>query len=132
MAEPGAELDRSQSAAGDDLEALRARLDHIDNSLLDLLRRRIECCVEIAHVKRENGVSMMQPHRIGLVQRRAACYGKEHGIDRDFLRRVYDLIIGETCRIEDLVIDEAWRTPPALSTEPPSRGGEGQLPCARF
>ena len=30
-----------------------------------------------------------------------------HGIDREFLRRLYDLIIGETCRVEDLVIAEA-------------------------
>ena len=131
MAEAGTEQDRSRSAAGDDLDALRARLDRIDESLLDLLRRRIECCVEIAHVKRENGVPMMQPHRIGLVQRRAACYGKEHGLNLDFLRRVYDLIIDETCRVEDLVINDDRATQPALFAGPPGHGGEGQLPCAR-
>ncbi|QIZ38821.1 chorismate mutase family protein [Saccharopolyspora sp. ASAGF58] len=86
------------------LEALRADLDGIDLRLLDVLRERIELCVRIAEHKREHGVPMMQPHRIGVVQQRAADYGAEHGIDQAFLRALYDLVIGETCRVEDLVI----------------------------
>ena len=90
--------------APDALEALRAKLDAIDVVLLDTLRRRIGVCVDIAVHKREHDVPMMQPHRIGIVQRRAADYGLEHGIDLDFLRNLYDLIIAETCRVEDEVI----------------------------
>lgn len=92
---------------GDTIEAMRARLDAVDVTLLDTLRRRIGVCVEIAVHKREHGIPMMQPHRIGLVQRRAAEYGTEHGIDLEFLRRLYDLIIAETCRVEDEVIGAA-------------------------
>jgi chorismate mutase-like protein len=88
----------------DDLASLRNELDRIDEDLLDRIRRRIGCCVEIAHVKRMQGVPMMQPGRIGVVQDRAARYGELHGIDRDFLRRLYDLIIAETCRVEELVM----------------------------
>jgi chorismate mutase-like protein len=88
----------------DDLAALRSRLDDIDARLLECLRERIFCCVEIADVKRRDDVAMMQPHRIAVVQQRAARYGAEHGIDAEFLRRLYDLIIAETCRVEDLVI----------------------------
>lgn len=90
----------------DALEELRARLGLIDESLLDQLRRRIECCMQIARVKKAHGVPMMQPHRIGVAQDRAAEYGKEHGISQEFLRRLYDLIIEETCRIEELVMQE--------------------------
>lgn len=90
------------SAAG--IEELREKLDRIDERFLEELRARIETCVEIAHFKREHGVPMMQPHRIGIVQERAARFGEENGIDRDFLRRLYELIIEETCRVEDLVI----------------------------
>jgi chorismate mutase-like protein len=88
----------------DELALLRHDLDRMDEELLDLIRRRIGCCVEIAHVKRAHGVPMMQPARIGVVQDRAARYGERHGIDQDFLRRLYDLIITETCRVEELVI----------------------------
>jgi chorismate mutase len=94
-------------AAAEDLERLRAQLDALDRVLLDAVRDRIRCCVLIADVKRRHDVPMMQPHRIGIVQQRAASYAAEHGIDAKFLQRLYDLIIDETCRVEDLVIADA-------------------------
>ncbi|MFI8995040.1 chorismate mutase family protein [Streptomyces sp. NPDC053542] len=90
--------------ASDTLEALRAELDATDTRLRDALRERIEICVRIAEHKRQHGIPMMQPHRIGAVQDRAARFAEEHGIDQTFIRRFYDLIITETCRVEDLVI----------------------------
>ncbi|MGC5343917.1 chorismate mutase family protein [Streptomyces sp. DT24] len=89
------------------IEILRAQLDAIDERFLQELRARIEKCVQIGHFKREHDVPMMQPHRIGIVQERAAVFGEQHGINKDFLRRLYDLIIEETCRVEDLVIGKA-------------------------
>ncbi len=86
------------------LDELRARLDRIDAELLDKIRDRIECCVEIARYKRAHGVPMMQPHRIDIVHRRAAGYGATHGVDQTILRRLYELIIEETCRVEDEII----------------------------
>jgi chorismate mutase len=91
-------------AAAEDLERLRAQLDALDRVLLATVRDRIRCCVRIADVKRRHAVPMMQPHRIAIVQQRAASYAAEHGLDAEFLQRLYDLIIDETCRVEDLVI----------------------------
>ena len=92
---------------GASLESLRRDLDRIDERLLGLLGARIDCCVQIAHVKHRDGVPMMQPHRIGIVQERAARYAAAHDIDSLFLFRLYDLIIGETCRVENAVMFEA-------------------------
>jgi chorismate mutase-like protein len=94
-------------AAAEELERLRAQLDALDQVLLDTVRDRIRCCVRIADVKRRHAVPMMQPHRIAIVQERAASYAAEQGIDATFLQRLYDLIIDETCRVEDLVIADA-------------------------
>jgi 4-amino-4-deoxychorismate mutase len=90
--------------AAEDLERLRAQLDVLDRVLLDTVRDRIRCCLRIADVKRRHRVPMMQPHRIAIVQQRAASYAAKHGIDATFLGRLYDLILDETCRVEDLVI----------------------------
>lgn len=89
------------------LAGLRDELDRIDLQLLDTLKARMDVCVRIAEYKREHAVPMMQPHRIGVVHERAARYGAENGVDQAFLRRLYELIIEETCRVEDLVIDSA-------------------------
>ena len=91
-------------AGAEQLERLRAQLDALDQDLLDTVRDRIRCCVRIAEVKRRHGVAMMQPHRIAIVHDRAAAYAAAHGVDPEFLDRLYDLIIDETCRVEDLVI----------------------------
>jgi chorismate mutase len=100
-----------ESLAGQaSLEDLRAKLDRIDARLLEQVRDRINCCLEIAEYKRVHGVAMMQPHRIAFVQERAARYGAEHGIDGDFLRGLYELIIAETCRVEDLAMAQPGRT----------------------
>jgi chorismate mutase len=47
---------------------------------------------------------MMQPHRIGVVQARAAAFAAEHGLSPAFLHALYELIITETCRLEDEII----------------------------
>ncbi|MUM17236.1 chorismate mutase family protein [Mycobacterium sp. CBMA271] len=86
------------------LQVLRDELDAIDVQFLDALRRRIECCVRIAECKTDTGVAMMQPQRITFVKERAARFGVQHGIDQSFLDSLYDLIIGETCRVESVVM----------------------------
>ncbi|WP_435923425.1 chorismate mutase family protein [Paenibacillus sp. DYY-L-2] len=88
------------------LERLRSDLDRIDEKLLDTLKARLECCVQIGLYKRDNNIPMMQPNRVNFVQERAARFAAENGISPDFLRGLYDLIISETCRVEDIVIGE--------------------------
>ena len=94
-------------SAPKELERLRALLDELDQVLRDTVRDRILCCVRIAEVKRRHDVPMMQPHRIAHVHERAAAYAAQNGLDAAFLSRLYDLIIDETCRIEELVMAEA-------------------------
>lgn len=86
------------------LTAMRAELDQIDARLLAAVRDRLDICVRIAEHKRAYAVPMMQPQRIGVVHDRAAKFGAEHGVDEDFLHHLYDLLIAEACRVEDLVI----------------------------
>lgn len=86
------------------LERLRAELDAIDGRLLEDIRARIDVCVRIAEVKRRRNIPMMQPQRVGLVQARAERFARANGLSPDFLRKLYDVMIAETCRVEDDVI----------------------------
>ena len=89
----------------DTLAMLRAELDRIDVEFLASLGARVAVCRSIAHYKRQHAVPMMQPHRIGVVQQRAARFAEATDLDPTFMKQLYDLIIAETCRIEDLIID---------------------------
>ena len=86
------------------LQALRDELDALDRTLLETLRQRLDCCCRIGLHKRDHAIPMMQPHRIGVVQARAAAFAAQHGMSPAFLRAIYELIITETCRLEDEII----------------------------
>ncbi|MFH8841807.1 4-amino-4-deoxychorismate mutase CmlD [Streptomyces sp. NPDC017868] len=87
-----------------ELGLLRAELDALDGTLLDTVRRRIDLGVRIARYKSRHGVPMMQPGRVSLVKERAARYAADHGLEETFLVNLYDAIITEMCRVEDLVM----------------------------
>lgn len=91
----------------DPLQGLRAELDALDNQLVITLAKRLQQCDLIARVKREHGIPMMQPHRIDYVRERCAALGRAHDVSPDFIVDIYKLIIAETCRREDLIIDSA-------------------------
>lgn len=90
-----------------ELEDLRAELDGIDERLLDDVRARIEVCARIAAVKQRYAIPVMQPQRVGAVHAHARTYALDHRLSPSFLRDLYDLLIAETCRIEDRIVAEA-------------------------
>jgi chorismate mutase len=100
-----------------DLAELREILDHIDARLLSNIEERLRCCEQIARYKREFAIPMMAPARIGVVHDRARSFAMDHDIREAFLRDIYDLIITETCRIEDGIIDGS-----AFSADPSIKG----------
>jgi 4-amino-4-deoxychorismate mutase len=87
------------------LETLRAELDRVDSKLVETLGRRFQICCEIARVKQAEQIPMMQTDRISLVKKRAAEIGQGLGIREDFIEKLYDLVIGEACRLEQEIID---------------------------
>ncbi|MFR9753669.1 chorismate mutase [Nocardia sp. 004] len=79
----------------------RAKLDELDDSILALLSARLRVCLEIADLKTQAEIDMMQPHRIDVVLGRARTAAEEYDVDADFLVGVYKGIIDGTCRAEE-------------------------------
>jgi chorismate mutase-like protein len=86
------------------LQVLRQQLDDVDAQLVELLGRRFQICRRIAAVKQEQAIPMMQTDRIALVKQRTATLAAAHGVSEQFIGRLYDLIIGEACRLEDQIM----------------------------
>ncbi|MDS1116847.1 chorismate mutase family protein [Gordonia westfalica] len=87
-----------------ELADLRIELDKIDNRLLEDVRDRIEVCTRVAYLKERYGIPVMQPGRVGTVHDHAHRFALEHGLSPQFLHDLYDLMIAETCRVEDLIV----------------------------
>ncbi|WP_199233324.1 chorismate mutase family protein [Rhodococcus sp. SMB37] len=94
------------------LAALRVELDRIDRALLDDVRDRLALCTRVAELKQQHDIAVLQPGRMQLVQRRARDYADRHGLSAEFVRELYDLLIGEACRVEDLIVAGSESTAP--------------------
>lgn len=88
-----------------DLENLRAELDEIDSALLTTVHARLEVCVRIGYLKKEADIAVVQPARTGQVHERARNFANAHGLSPDFFNTLYKILIAETCRLEEQIIN---------------------------
>jgi chorismate mutase-like protein len=93
----------------DHLQALRGQLNEVDKAIVDSLAQRMAICREVAKVKLEHDVAMMQPEWVNLVKERTAGRGAELGLDAEFVRDLYERIIREACRVEDEIMLQPGR-----------------------
>jgi 4-amino-4-deoxychorismate mutase len=98
------------------LDGFRAEINQVDEQLLALLRRRLEICVAIAGVKRDHGIPMMQEDRVAEVRARFSALAEGNGLTSSFAQHLYDVILAEACRVEDVIM--APDSPVPLSVQP--------------
>ena len=99
------------SANSTALDDLRGEIDSIDESLLELLDRRMRACLAVAEIKRDQDIPMMAPDRLEAVRARCVEFAKAHDLNPGYLTDVFDVVTGESCRGEDQVIDGAGARP---------------------
>jgi 4-amino-4-deoxychorismate mutase len=90
---------------GSALEQCRERLDELDTKLVEVIAERMQLCSEIARIKREGQIPMMQPDRLAHVRAKSVAEGRMRGLDEGFVHRLIDVLVQESCRLEDLIID---------------------------
>ena len=83
-----------------DLSHFRARIDRIDDQIVDLLAQRFAIGREVAEFKLRHDIPVVLPERITQVKQRCAERGAHQGLDSSFLLALYDRIIERTCDIE--------------------------------
>ncbi|MDJ0838632.1 MAG: chorismate mutase [Acidobacteriota bacterium] len=88
-----------------DMQSFRTRIDALDTRIVALLAERLDICREVAIYKSREGIPMMQPDRIRQIKERFAAQAERHNLNPAFLDQLYDVIIGESCRLEDIIID---------------------------
>ena len=92
-----------------ELDALRTEIDAVDEELVRALARRFAIVSRVAEYKARTGTPMMQSDRVREVGERSAALARDHGLDPAMVRRLFELLIEETCAFEDRRIAEAAR-----------------------
>lgn len=81
-----------------ELEALRAKLDSIDDELLDVLAERAAVVTEIWAWKQAHGVERIDPERERALRERLLSRAEAVGLSREAIERVLAHIIGQPLR----------------------------------
>ncbi|KST68520.1 chorismate mutase [Mastigocoleus testarum] len=89
------------------LDNCRQRINILDIQIIEILGARFKVCRRIAHFKKEQGIPMMQPGRVEEVKQRCMELGLQYGLQKEFVAELYSLIIKESCRIEDEIIEKS-------------------------
>jgi chorismate mutase len=89
------------------LDQFRQEIDTLDSQIIEALGKRFEVCRRVAHFKKAENIPMMQPGRVEEVKKNRQELGVKYSVDVNFMLNLYDLIIQESCRIEDEIIEHS-------------------------
>ena len=89
---------RNITQSTESLEALRRQIDECDNSLLELLAKRMRVSREIGQYKREHNMTVVQTDRYNEILDKRGAQGVLCGMDGDFVKTIFEAIHEESVR----------------------------------
>ena len=88
------------------MEALknqRARIDALDDQIVDLLVERFAVVREVGEIKKTQGIEVVQSTRADEVKNRVAARADAAGLDGNLLRAIYTLMIDHAHVLENKI-----------------------------
>ncbi len=85
------------------LKPYRARIDALDDRIVDLLVERIGIIHEVGDLKAREGIPATLPDRVDQVRERNAARAAAKGIDPDLVRALYTILIDYSCELEERI-----------------------------
>ncbi len=89
---------RSQSESTESLDALRRQIDELDNSLIELLSKRMRVSREIGQYKREHDMTVVQTGRYTEILEKRGAQGVLCGMAGEFVKSIFESIHEESVR----------------------------------
>ena len=94
----------AEKRALSEIDALRRRIDDLDEALVQLLSQRAECALAIGRVKKELGLEVYQPAREVEVLNHVQSLNPGP-LDNGAIRRLFERVIDEARRLERVSSD---------------------------
>ena len=82
------------------LKPYRARIDAIDDQIIDLLAKRLDVIDEVAKLKAARDIPAVIEERVQEVIDHAAKRADERGVDPELARRLYAVLVAWCCDVE--------------------------------
>lgn len=97
---------RDSQEATESLTALRKQIDELDNTLMELLTKRMRISREIAEYKKQHNMRVVQTGRYNEILDKRGAQGALCGMDADFVKKVYEAIHEESVRQQMEIINK--------------------------
>ena len=95
----------------DDIGSWRAKIDVLDEILVDLLNRRAEYALEIGKIKKSRGMPIYSPEREAFILKEIQAVNKGP-LKNGAVRRLFERIIDESRRLERETAEEMGNNAP--------------------
>ena len=89
---------RNTAASTESLDVLRHQIDEIDNSLIEMLAKRMRISREIGQYKREHDMTVVQTTRYNEILDKRGAQGVLCGMSADFIKTVFEAVHEESVR----------------------------------
>jgi chorismate mutase len=83
------------------INTLRAEMDSLDYELLDILKQRMILSIEVAKIKKEQSIPILQIERFEQMLQNRLNYSQKSDLGKDFIKEIFELIHQESIRIQD-------------------------------
>jgi chorismate mutase len=87
------------------LDTLRAQIDVIDHSILEILGKRMNVSVDIGNLKKEHNVAVLQSKRWNEILGRMVLEGESQGLSEEFVLRMFKAIHQESINHQEQVVN---------------------------
>lgn len=97
---------REKAMSTENISALRRQIDEIDNSLIELLAKRMRISREIGQYKKEHGMTILQTARYAEIIDKRGAQGSLCGIDTNCTRQIFESIHAESVRQQMEILNQ--------------------------
>ena len=97
---------RDTTDTTEEIAQLRQQIDELDNSVMDILAKRMQVCREIGQYKKEHNITVLQARRYNEILDKLGAQGAQCGMDADFVKKIYSAIHEESVRQQIDVINK--------------------------
>ena len=98
---------RKEAQTTENITALRKQIDEIDNSLIEILSKRMRISREIGLYKKEHGMTILQTARYSEILDKRGAQGSLLGIDPECIKKIFESIHEASVNQQMKIINEA-------------------------
>ena len=98
---------RDDTCTTEDIRSLRAQIDELDNSLMELLAKRFRLCREIGTFKKEHNMTILQTRRYNEILEKRGTQAGLCGMNPKFAAHIFELIHEESVRQQLAIVTQS-------------------------